>query len=89
MDVAFINSSLAAVDFFSQVPKSYGIEGDGIATSDDDGMTIPTIRLTLSETELATLQSFVNPLDHSNDYGINLYVDTAISSPKGPISYSQ
>jgi len=37
---------------------------------------IPTIGLSLSDAELATLQSLVNPLDHSDDYGIDLYVDT-------------
>ena len=39
-------------------------------------MEIPTVALNLSDNELATLQSLVNPLDHSDDYGINLYVDT-------------
>ena len=45
-------------------------------------MEIPTVALTLSDTELATLQSVVNPLDHSDDYGINLYVN---SGPPLPI----
>ena len=50
------NSGLAAVDFFSQVPESYGIEEDGVSTFDDE-VEIPTVTLTLSDTELATLQS--------------------------------
>ena len=71
------NSNLAAVDFFSQVP---GIEEDGISTSNDE-VEIPTIVLILSDTELATLQSLVNP---SDDYGIDLYVDTLhFFSPTG------
>ena len=48
------NSGLAAVDFFSQVPESYGIEEDGVSTFDDE-VEIPTVTLTLSDTELATL----------------------------------
>ena len=51
------NSSLVAVDFFSQVPESYGIEEDGVFTFDDE-VEIPTVALTLSDTELATLQSY-------------------------------
>lgn len=69
------NSGLVAVDFFSQVSESYGIEEDGITTSDDE-VVIPPIALTLSDTEQVRLQSLVDPLDHSDDYGINLYIDT-------------
>ena len=77
------NSGLAAVDFFSQVPESYGIEEDGVSTFDDE-VEIPTVALTLSDTELATLQSVVNPLDHSDDYGIkSICKHIGIFSPKG------
>ena len=69
------NSGLAAVDFFSQVPENYGIEEDGVSTF-DDAVEIPIVALTLSDTELATLRSLVNPLEHSDNFGINLYVKT-------------
>ena len=69
------NSGLAAVDFFSQVPENYGIEKDGVSTF-NDAVEIPIVTLTLSDTGLTTLRSLVNPLEHSDNFGINLYVKT-------------
>jgi len=74
------NSGLTALDFFDRVPEMYGIDYDlgvSIATDEDDeGVEIPPTDLGLSEEQITELQSTVNPLDESQDFGVDLYIAT-------------
>ena len=72
------NSSLTALDFFDTVLESYGIDEDlGISTSDDDedaeGVEVPPVDIHLSENQIAGLQSTVDPLSTSVEFGVDLY----------------
>lgn len=72
-------SGLTALDFFDSVPESYGTGDDGgggEALSDEEGeqgVEIPPTNLALSDEQLAELQSSINPLDDSDEFGIDLF----------------
>ena len=69
------HSGLAALDFFSSVPDTYGIDDEAIATQQEsDGVEIPPLRINLSDEQISELQSRVLPLSESNNFGIDLYV---------------
>jgi hypothetical protein len=73
------NSGLAALDFFDSVPETYGIDSDlGVSDDEDDteGVEIPPTELDLSSENISELQSSVNPLSESDDFGVDLFMQT-------------
>ena len=72
------NSGLPAVDFFQMVTDDYGNEEEGIAPEEDTGggVEVPRLAIELTEEQLLQLQSAVDPLENSDDYGISLYIRT-------------
>ena len=67
-------SGLVAMDFFEQVADDYGVIEDGLATDEStEGVPIPRSAIELSEEQFQQLQTLVNPLSDSTDYGIDLY----------------
>ena len=69
-------SGLPALDFFQTVPEDYGFEEEGIAPDDESETQVPPIAIESTEEQLAELQSTVNPLENSDDYGVSLYLRT-------------
>ena len=73
------NSGLAALDFFDSVPEMYGIDGDVTVPDDEDdeeGVEVPPTELDLSPDNISELQSIVDPLSESEEFGIDLFMQT-------------
>lgn len=69
------SSGLAAVDFFDDVDDHYGTSlDDQIPVPEMDSITVPQGRLSLRPNEFEQLQAVVNPLQQSDNYGIELYL---------------
>ena len=64
--------------FFQSVPEDYGHEEEGAAPSEDDegGIEVPPLRIELTNDQISKLQTNVDPLENSDDYGISLYLRT-------------
>lgn len=71
------NSGLTAMDFFDHVGESYGDEEEGLVGEDDEnvdnGVTVPPVSLDLRDEQIQQLREQIDPLEVSEDYGINLY----------------
>lgn len=65
-------SGLSALDFFHHIPEDYGIEEGGLAPDDEEAF-IPRINMEPTGAQLAQLETTVNPLDNSDDFGVSLY----------------
>ena len=75
------NSGLPALDFFEYVPESYGMYDADDRNSDEgdaapQAIEIPSTMIVISDEELAELHAAINPLDDSDDFGVNLYTAT-------------
>ena len=72
------NSGMAALDFFDTVPEMYGVDNDlGVSTDDDEqGVEIPSTEIDMSSEQLSELESRVNPLGESDDFGADLFIQT-------------
>ena len=67
-------SGLVALDIFQNVGEEYGqSDDDPIASSEVEAVTIPKGRYTLARTDFDRLQATVNPLQDSNNYGVDIY----------------
>ena len=67
------SSGLAALDFFESVGNDYGSSiDDEIPLPEPDSVTVPQGRFNLSELE--QLRTIVDPLQESDNYGIDLYL---------------
>lgn len=66
-------SGTMALDFFDEVSDDYGVEQDGIAPDNEDGVSVPLIHIELSEEQKALLKETIDPLEACDDYGISLY----------------
>ena len=70
-------SGIAALNFFKNVDSEhYGIEEEGLSTSEDDSVVIPENPFQLSDDQLYELQQFVDPLTESQNHGLELYERT-------------
>ena len=69
------NSGAVAVDFFDRVEDNYGVEEDGVV-GNDGGVEIPGNRIQLSGAQYSELQSRIDPLRDSDDFGVELYEGT-------------
>ena len=69
---------MTALDFFQTVPEDYRYEEEGSAPDKDDegGIEVPPLRIELSDNQISELQSSINTLENSDDYGISLYLRT-------------
>lgn len=69
------NSGLTALDFFDEVSESYGIVEDlPLQSEDQEGVAVPPNEVSLRDEQLTELQRSVDPLSHSDNMGIDLYV---------------
>ena len=69
-------SRLTALDFFSRVDDNYGDKEEGIVVPEDTGVEVPVVRFQLPQENYAELQAAVNPLQRSDNYGVDLYENT-------------
>lgn len=69
-------SGLTALDLFDSVPEFYGVDDHVGEDVDEQGVEVPPTNLALSDEQLAELQSSVNPLDDSDEFGVDLYLRT-------------
>ena len=72
------HSGLVALDFFDHVTEEYGLDDDGDSVNENstEGVPIPRSAFHLTEEQLELLQSEVNPLQLSENYGIDIYLNT-------------
>ena len=63
-------------DFFEHVGTTYGVEADDSAVEDEYTVHIPPNRFSLTEEHFAELQSNVSPLAESDNFAIELYLET-------------
>lgn len=72
------HSGLAGLDFFEDVDELYGNDEQGLGVEDDDdeGVSVPECTFVLEDSHLVQLQQSVNPLQNSDNYGIDLYHNT-------------
>ena len=74
------NEGLTALDFFESVNELYGVENNVMVNSDDEdddeGVEIPSVNISLSNEQIGQLQSTVNPLATSPEFGIDLFMQT-------------
>ena len=66
-------SGLTALDFFSRVDGDYGDEEEGIVVPEDADVEVPVVRFQLPQENHTELQAAVNPLQRSDNYGVDLY----------------
>ena len=71
------NTGSSTLDFFDEVPESYGIDEDvslHSQESDQEGVVVPPNEFSLTDEQLTELQRSVDPLSHTEDMGIDLYL---------------
>ena len=59
--------------------ETYGIDGDLTVPDDEDdeeGVEVPPTELDLSPDNISELQSIVDPLSESEEFGIDLFMQT-------------
>ena len=69
-------AGIPSVDFFEDVNNTFGIdeEEDYPALVDDSGINIPECAFVLEDTHFSSLQQEVDPLQSSDNFGIDLYL---------------
>ena len=72
------SSGLTALDFFDHITENYGIEEDGLGSQDTENsaVVIPECSFQLTTEHLQQLQNQVDPLQASDNHGIELYDQT-------------
>ena len=69
------SSGLVALDFFDNVDSDYGVSVDTPLSSEEvQSVSVPESTITLQVGELSRLHSDINPLQESDNYGIDLYL---------------
>ncbi len=70
-------SGLIALDFFDGVNELYGVTEEGLSTDDDTfSVEIPENTFHLEDDHFEELRRQIDPLSQSNNYGIDLYLQT-------------
>ena len=70
-------SGITALDFFENIDSEhYGIEEEGLSTSEDDSIVIPENPFQLSDDQLHEMQQLIDPLAESQNHGLELYERT-------------
>jgi len=68
------HSQLTSMDYFEEVDNFYGVDSDGPEPDDNEGsVVVPQLNFQLEPAALHSLHQRVNPLGHSDNYGIELY----------------
>lgn len=67
------HSNLIALDFFDDVDDSYGIDSTSVSHEENGVVYVPEVAVQLSRENLSRLQQLVDPLESSEEYGIDLY----------------
>ena len=71
------HSGLTAFDMFSDVNNTYGVDDESpIPSEDNSTIDVPESSYLISQRDYVRLIQAIDPLDSSNDYGINLYEQT-------------
>lgn len=72
------NSGLTALDIFENVDSTYGIDEDAPVPSHSDAsiIEVPHCAYQISDIDLASLKLAIDPLQQSNEYGIDVYERT-------------
>ena len=71
------HSGQIALDFFETVDDGYGIDEENVTLDDSDGtVAVPHGRFALTEEHVQQLQTQVNPIQESENHGIELYEQT-------------
>ena len=65
-------SGLNALDFFQDVDSMYGVDED-ISEQSDYTVHIPASPFQLTNQQMTQLQNFVNPLQESDEFGVDLF----------------
>ena len=69
-------TGLHALDFFEHVDDTYGVEDDDTAVENEYTVHIPSNSFSLTEEHLVDLRSSVTPLAESDNFAIDLYLQT-------------
>ena len=56
----------SGMDFFNNVPESYGTDEEGVPANDSEGVQIPQTNIRVSAQQLEQLQDHINPLADSS-----------------------
>jgi hypothetical protein len=80
-------SGLAGLDFFEDVGEGYGIDEQDLGVDDDrvGRVSVPECTFVLEDSHLVQLQQLLNPVQNSDNYGIELchctveFISTVIS----------
>ena len=66
------------MDLFENVDSMYGIDEDAPVPSNSDASTVevPDCAYQISDIDLASLKLAIDPLQQSNEYGIDIYERT-------------
>ncbi len=67
------HSQLQAMDLFEPVDELYGIDVNGPVPTIDESIVVPEVNINLSENSLFYLERTINPLRHSDEYGVDIY----------------
>lgn len=73
------HSGLVALDFFDTTDENYGVEEGGLSVDSDDdeeGVEVPRCGFTLLDVHFRQLCHIVDPLQSSENYGIDLFQQT-------------
>ena len=71
------NAGLSALDFFDQVPDTYGEDSEVSYSPEIDvhGIEVSELEVQISDEEREALQIMVDPLSNSDEFGIDLFLD--------------
>ena len=72
------NSGLTALDLFEDVDSAYGIDYNAPIPSqnDENGIEVPECAYNINDADLTSLKLVIDPLQQSNEYGIDIYENT-------------
>ena len=70
--IRLLQNSSEALDYYSPVNDTYGIDYDG-PPGYDDSINVPPIDINMSEDDLTTLHTSINPARVSENFGVDVY----------------
>ena len=71
------NMGMISLDFFDTVNDQYGIDEGHLTTNEDDvELLIPEVNVHLTSNQMQQIETTINPLASSDNYGIDLYIRT-------------
>ncbi len=70
------HSGLAGLDFFEDVDDEYGVDVDAPPASEESQVVVPPLSVRITSQQLVDLKHRINPLESSDEFGIDLYEQT-------------